>query len=37
VQAIPDEQKEALLRVLLKQLSAEKAESILRNDGNRKS
>ena len=37
VQAIPEEQKEALLRVLLKQLTTEKVESILRDDGNRKS
>jgi hypothetical protein len=36
-QAIPVEQKETLLRVLLEQLGTEKAESILRNDGNRKS
>ncbi|MFQ6041866.1 MAG: hypothetical protein ACE5PV_13495 [Candidatus Poribacteria bacterium] len=32
-QAIPVEQKETLLRVLLEQLGTEKAESILRNDG----
>ena len=33
VQAIPGEQKEALLRILLKQLGTERVESILRNDG----
>lgn len=36
-QAIPVEQKETLLRVLLEQIGTEKVESILRNEGNRKS
>ncbi|MBM3240934.1 hypothetical protein FJZ31_32025 [Candidatus Poribacteria bacterium] len=36
VQAIPTEQKETVLRLLLEQLGTEKVESILRNDGKRK-
>lgn len=35
-QAISDEQKETLLRVLLEQLGTDKVESILHNDGKRR-
>ena len=36
VQAIPTAHKETALRLLLEQLGVEKVESILRNDGKRK-